>query len=296
MKYNYLTTDQWEKLYTEMISCKNDDNSISETTKKWTELFDQQENMAKQCETSDCVAYHLLLLKDAFDRINKDKNLRDHVLAVSDLQEDIDECEKYQLGLVFSTSPQMHILYNKYAALKAREDCPNCVDLPSLTGTEISNTGGKIVANKGLGQILDGISNLFKGKGQTGNTLEQAAARYQQNEEKREFNEILKNNLTDSTENIAKVSGQLVDATKGKGNFGIGTATAAEAETMGKAWVGNGYKVASDGKTLISADGLRQFRPPSFKPRLNKIQANFERRFPGQATKRWQANAHLDIE
>lgn len=90
--------------------------------------------------------------------------------------------------------------------------------------------------------------------------------------------------------------GHFVDVTKGKENFGIGTATAAKAEAMGKAWVGSGYKVASDGKTLISADGLQQFRPPSFKSRLNKIQANFERRFPGRTTKRWQSNVRLDIE
>lgn len=38
---------------------------------------------------------------------------------------------------------------------------------------------------------------------------------------------------------------------------------------------GAGYKVASDGKTLVSSDGLRVYRPPSFKPRLGKWQANF---------------------
>ncbi len=64
---------------------------------------------------------------------------------------------------------------------------------------------------------------------------------------------------------------------------------------MGKAWVRPGYTVASDGKTLVSADKLRQYRPPSYKPNLGKTQANFERRFDGQKTKRWQSNAHLDI-
>lgn len=57
---------------------------------------------------------------------------------------------------------------------------------------------------------------------------------------------------------------------KGKGNFGIVSATRKEAEAMGKAWIGKGYKVASDGKTLVDAEGMRQFRPPSFKPRLKK--------------------------
>lgn len=42
-----------------------------------------------------------------------------------------------------------------------------------------------------------------------------------------------------------------------------------------------------------SADGLGQFRPPSFKPSLDRFQANFESRPPGFT--QWQSNAHLDI-
>ena len=94
---------------------------------------------------------------------------------------------------------------------------------------------------------------------------------------------------------IGKEIGILRDAAKGKGNFGLGSATRAEADRLGKAWVGPGARVASDGKTLISKDGLRQYRPPTYKSRLGKTQANFERRFPGQITRRWQSNAHLDI-
>lgn len=96
-------------------------------------------------------------------------------------------------------------------------------------------------------------------------------------------------------EDWAKLSGQLRTAAKGKGNFGIGSGTREQADAMGKAWVGDGYNVASDGKTLISADGLRQYRPPSYKPRLDKTQANFEQRFAGQKSNRWQSNAHLDV-
>jgi filamentous hemagglutinin len=62
---------------------------------------------------------------------------------------------------------------------------------------------------------------------------------------------------------------------------------------MGEAWVGAGYRVASDGKTLLSADGLRQYRPPSYKPSLDTFQANFESRPPNLT--QWQSNAHLDI-
>ena len=93
----------------------------------------------------------------------------------------------------------------------------------------------------------------------------------------------------------ARLSGQLTEATKGKGNFGIGSGTREQAGVMGKAWVGDGYKVASDGKTLVSQDGLRQYRPPTYKPSQQGTQANFEQRFPGQETKKWQSNAHLDI-
>jgi hypothetical protein len=93
----------------------------------------------------------------------------------------------------------------------------------------------------------------------------------------------------------AEQSGILRDAAEGTGNFGLGSATASEADALGRAWVGEGYTVASDGKTLVSADGLRQYRPPSFKPNLGIQQANFERRFPGQLSQGWQGNGHLNI-
>jgi filamentous hemagglutinin len=68
----------------------------------------------------------------------------------------------------------------------------------------------------------------------------------------------------------ATISGILRDAAAGKGNFGLGEATEKVAEEAGKAWVGPGYKVAGDGKTLVSSDGLQVYRPPSLKPRLGK--------------------------
>jgi len=89
----------------------------------------------------------------------------------------------------------------------------------------------------------------------------------------------------------------LRQAAQGKGNFGVGTASATDAARLGESWVGDGYTVASDGKTLLSSDGLRQFRPPSLKPNspyaTTGAQANFEwRNVPkGQ----WQGNGHLNI-
>lgn len=93
---------------------------------------------------------------------------------------------------------------------------------------------------------------------------------------------------------LGEMIGTLRQAAKTKGNFGMGKATRAEAQVMGEAWVGPGARVASDGKTLISADGLKVYRPPSNKPRLGKEQANFEwRTSPGGPP---VGNGHLDIQ
>lgn len=90
-----------------------------------------------------------------------------------------------------------------------------------------------------------------------------------------------------------ELSGMLQDAARGKGNFGVGSATREQAEAVGHAWVGSNPRVASDGKTLLSADGLRQYRPPSWKPNLGRTQANLEWREPGQTG--WHGNGHIDI-
>jgi len=95
------------------------------------------------------------------------------------------------------------------------------------------------------------------------------------------------------TRGFAALIGILQAAAQGKGNFALGSATAGESDMLGQAFVGPGATVASDGRTLISADGLRQYRPPSFKPNLNLTQSNFERRFVAQG--QWQSNGHLDI-
>lgn len=91
------------------------------------------------------------------------------------------------------------------------------------------------------------------------------------------------------------ISGILRDASKSKGNFGVGSGTKDQAMRAGESWVGEGYRVASDGKTLVSRDGLRSFRPPSWKPRLGKWQANFEYWIDGQVARKPMGNGHLDI-
>lgn len=93
---------------------------------------------------------------------------------------------------------------------------------------------------------------------------------------------------------MARFSAILREAAVGKGNFGLGEATASEAAELGEAWVGPGAKTASDGVTKVSSNGLRQYRPPSFKPNLGKTQANFESRPIPEG--QWQSNGHLDIK
>lgn len=90
-----------------------------------------------------------------------------------------------------------------------------------------------------------------------------------------------------------KVSGIVQEAARGKGDFGVGSATREEAEAAGRAWTGPDARLSQDGTTLVSKDGLRTYRPPSYKPRIGKVQANFEWKVPG--VREPIGNAHLDI-
>ncbi len=78
---------------------------------------------------------------------------------------------------------------------------------------------------------------------------------------------------------LAKEMGLLREASQGRGNFGLGEATAAESDRLGKIWVGDNYRIASDGTTLVSADGTHVYRPPSAKNSpfaTTGVQSNFE--------------------
>ncbi|MDF3284975.1 hypothetical protein [Gordonia sp. N1V] len=107
---------------------------------------------------------------------------------------------------------------------------------------------------------------------------------------------------TQPTADWPELSGLLRDAANGKGNFGIGNGsyTPEQASALGQAWVGPGARLSSDGKAWVSADGLRQWRPPSYKPNLGKWQSNYEWRGPkapdGSMSSQWQGNAHLDVD
>ena len=97
---------------------------------------------------------------------------------------------------------------------------------------------------------------------------------------------------------IAEQIGLLRDAAKGKGNFGLGRSTLSEADALGRSCVGPNYRVASDGKTLVSLDGLRTYRPPSQKNSpyaTTGVQANFERLEVVKGRLTVISNGHLDI-
>ena len=100
---------------------------------------------------------------------------------------------------------------------------------------------------------------------------------------------------------LADEAGLLRMALREKGNFGLGSANAETADRLGKAWVGDSYTVASDGRTLVSEDGLRQYRPPTQKQKSGLTQANFQWRpekfdptRPGKPYP-WIGNGHLLI-
>jgi filamentous hemagglutinin len=72
------------------------------------------------------------------------------------------------------------------------------------------------------------------------------------------------------------LSGIVRDPAKGKGNYGLGSGMASQATRAGESWVDEGFRIASDGRTLVSRDGLRMFRPPKWKPNEGKSQAHFK--------------------
>ncbi len=159
---------------------------------------------------------------------------------------------------------------------------------------------------KGLGKTEREIEIIEQGVKDAGPVIESAAKLVTENTPQsikhllNTFNSFVKKGMPGKfDESWARFTGILQDASKGKGNFGVGQATRDEAMEIGKAWVGDGYRAASDGTTLISKDGLRQFRPPSVKPNLGKVQANLEWRNSSTNSeifsKEWQGNAHLDI-
>jgi hypothetical protein len=82
-------------------------------------------------------------------------------------------------------------------------------------------------------------------------------------------------------------------AAQGRGLFGLGAATRAEADAVGRAWVGADYTTSQDGRILLSADRLRQYRPPEYKRKRGIVQANLQWRSKPSGS--WPNNGYIDI-
>lgn len=67
------------------------------------------------------------------------------------------------------------------------------------------------------------------------------------------------------------------EAFQRKGLYTLGRGTAKEANELGRDFVRPGFRRSRrNPDVLTSKDGLRVYRPPSYKPRLGRTQANFE--------------------
>ena len=60
-----------------------------------------------------------------------------------------------------------------------------------------------------------------------------------------------------TTMGTGKAMGILRAAFKGKENFNLGSASRSDANKLGIIFVGEGYRISSNGLALISADGMR---------------------------------------
>ena len=82
-------------------------------------------------------------------------------------------------------------------------------------------------------------------------------------------------------------------APKAKGQYGLGAANRRQAEQAAERWIGQAGRDTSLKGGRISANGLRQYRAPSYKSKLGYRQANFESRQVPSG--RWTNDSHLRI-
>jgi hypothetical protein len=154
----------------------------------------------------------------------------------------------------------------------------------------VGKISADVLVTKGVGKAFMAASGAF----QAGEAVIGAAGEVEVLSDSAQMGgKFTESFAAEESTHVAKLSGILREAAAGKGNFGLGSATEEEASALGNAWVGDGSRIARDGKTLVSADELRIYRPPTFKPSLGKVQANFEQKIVrgGQPV----SNGHLDI-
>ena len=76
-------------------------------------------------------------------------------------------------------------------------------------------------------------------------------------------------------------------------NYGLGSLSWDATMAAGRRFLGPGFRSSNRGAAWLSADGLRQFRPPTFKPRQGYSQANFQSRAVPRGE--WKTNGHVRV-
>lgn len=135
--------------------------------------------------------------------------------------------------------------------------------------------GGAVLTEKVVAKVAGKAESAAANAGKATSGAENAATYPKLKDE------LVQQNLN----NIAKQDPRLaavVQGDNGKLNYGVGSGSVSEADHLGKIWVGDGAIPTTDGKGLVSVDGLRVYRYPDAKPNapihLNPTgtQANFE--------------------
>ncbi|WP_313108728.1 hemolysin [Atlantibacter sp.] len=140
--------------------------------------------------------------------------------------------------------------------------------------------GGAVLTEKIAAKVIGKTGSATTNAGKAASGAENAATYPKMKEA------LVQQNL----DNIAKQDARLAAAVKGSGttnpNSSVGMGTAAEADRLGKIWVGDGAKLVTNQKDCpgcwVSADGARLYRPPTVKPNTpaqfnpTGVQANFQ--------------------
>jgi len=157
----------------------------------------------------------------------------------------------------------------------------------------IGKTAAEASAAKAEAVAANAVKN-GAGKGEISSSGAENIANYP-----RLKDDLIQQNLN----NIAKQDPRLAEAVKGSGvpnpNFSIGTGTSADADRLGKIWVGEGGKLVDNQAKCpgcwISADGSLLYRPPTNKNSpfaTTGVQANFQQFDKSGAM---ISNGHLNI-
>ncbi|MFM5470337.1 VENN motif pre-toxin domain-containing protein, partial [Aeromonas veronii] len=137
--------------------------------------------------------------------------------------------------------------------------------------------GGVVLTEKVVAKVAGKTESVAINVGKASSGAENAATYPKLKDD------LIKQNLN----NIAKLDPRLAEAVKGSGttnpNFSIGLGTVADAERLGKVWVGDGGKLVENQKKCpgcwVSADGSLIYRPPVSKKSqfaITGVQANFQ--------------------